>query len=935
MKRILKFLRMTTWHCTTCLGTALLWTVWLVLAALLFIQGTIAASRELALPAWARTQIENRLARMGIRGSFGPTVLDTSGRIWVRELKILHPTLDEPLLDAASVFVRFDPRWISVGRFEPLEIEIEGATFWLPSMHSPTGRSEPTFRDISLHATSEGSTLSVSGLSAQLGNLAISAHGQLVLLRKPRSLQRTGIDDLWREGISAYLRQMRQVQLSMEWLQRFDDARVNVELRKSPEKDLFGSADVEFTASHFRIPEKWTRGHGGPASAQEMTLHTSLPLGGGASREIHIAGTASRVQGTEGCFADDTDAMLVARLDPHSGGVTPLTLKARIATLFFAPWSANAVGLESRFPGLDTTLTARIGGEPWRVESRSLDLQRGRVNLRLDAGVSPKIVEWAGEALKRPIQKELTLKSNLRLLADAAMDDGWKLQRCNGEISVDSVIAHNVALDRAGAKFEMSGTSLRFSEIMLKQGPSLAEGSYWMDTDSRDFRILLDGRLRPEGIDGWFHAWWPDFWKNFDFSKSVPSASVDVRGQWGRNSDLSVFVSVENGPTAIHGVWFDAARTRLFVRPYFYDSLFFRVDQGDRTARGSFARTVNGEKKAWSKLEFDATSNVALAEAARVIGIEGLGIVEPFAFSQPPQLRVYGHLDGPGAPQGEHRDVSFALYAAGPGSYFEFPLKDISVSGTIKDDHIVLDPFATGFAQGTAEGRIHLSGKENERRLGIDLRVKNAALGEAIQTLEEFSAKRANREIPKESKLQKQIAAGRIDVALSADGMFENLLSYQGQGNAQLTGADLAEINLFGVLSQVLKGTLFNFTTLKLDAMQANFTIHGSKLSFSQIHVSGPRAVIEAKGDYLLDRKALDVKAKLYPFGRGDFTLSNAVGFVLSPLSEVLEFKLTGKLEDPNWSFVYGPSNFLRSLRGGDSKPADSPLPPEGGPQRK
>ena len=929
MKRVLKLLRVTTWYCATCLSTALLWTFWLALVVLFLIQGTIATSRELALPAWARSQIEIRLARIGIRGSFGPTVLDTSGRIWVRDLRILHPTLAEPLLDAKSVFVRFDPRWLSVGRFEPLEVEVEGARLWLPSMHSPTGRAEQTFRDISLHLASEGSTLTISGFYAQFGNLAIATHGKLNLPRKPRSLQRTGIGDLWRDGIQIYLRQMRQVQPSLAWLEHFDDARLNVVLREGSTKVLFGTAEVDFTSSHFRIPENWTRSVGGSASLEGLTVQTLIPIGGDGAKDIQIACAADRVQDVEGRFAHDTDALLVAKLDRNFTRLTPLALKARIAKLAAATWSADAVGLETKFPSLDTSITARIGGEPWRVDIRSLDTNKGHVDLRLDARVSPQIVEWAGGILKRYLEKELTLTSNPRLLAEIALDKGWKLQRCHGRISADSVIAHKVALDQASATFELAGTSLRFDDIILKQGPSIAKGSYWMDTDTMDFRFLLDGQLRPEGISGWFHDWWPTFWENFDFTKSVPSASVDIQGRWGRNADLSVFVAVENGPTAIHGIWFDQARTRLLVRPHFYDALYFRVNQGDRTAYGKFARAVNWEKKLWSRLEFDATSNVDLADAARMIGIEGLGIVEPFSFSHPPQLRLHGHLDGPGGPNGEHRDVSLAFYAAGAGSYYEFPLEDVSVSGTIKDDDIVLDPFATGFAKGTAEGRFHLSGKEGSRRLGFDLRVKNAGLGDAIRTLEEFSAKRAKRDIPKESKLQKQIAAGRIDVAISADGMFDNLLSYQGQGNAQLTGADLAEINLFGVLSQVLKRTLFNFTTLKLDALQANFTIQGPRLDFSQIRVTGPRALIDAKGDYLLDRSALDVKAKLFPFGQDNFILSNAVGLVLSPLSQVLEFKLTGRLDNPNWSFVYGPSSLLRALRGEESSPPDSPLPPE------
>ena len=45
---------------------------------------------------------------------------------------------------------------------------------------------------------------------------------------------------------------------------------------------------------------------------------------------------------------------------------------------------------------------------------------------------------------------------------------------------------------------------------------------------------------------------------------------------------------------------------------------------------------------------------------------------------------------------------------------------------------------------------------------------------------------------------------------------------------------------------------------------------------------------------------------------------------MLTPLSNALEVKLTGTLVKPEWSFVIGPTNFLRSLSGGDS---DSKLP--------
>lgn len=926
MRRILQHSWATTWFCTRCVATVVLWTVWLALAALLAFQLTIAASRELTLPSWARIHIEQHLAQRGLRVSLGPTKLDTSGRILASDVTLLHPTLNEPLLEAPTVYVRFDPRWLAAGHLEPLEVEMEGVTLWLPSLHSPTGRREAAFKDVAANFRPDGSDLDVARFSARLGSLEFTARGRLKLPPRPPGARRQTFKEQWDAGIRGYLRGVQQAYAALQWIDRFEAPHLHVDL--NPAEGMLASGDVEFTASRFLLPEAWSQKLKGSVTLQGLVARTTLPIGSSLPTVLQIKAAIAHLRAPADRSADNIDIALTAAFDPASFRLTPRELKSRVGVVSSSPWTAQALSLETPLPSVKPTLNALIAGEPWTLGVRDLDPTAGKTSLSLDGRLSPLVLDWVGATVKRPLSEYLTLLSTPRLTADIELADGWKLREAKGHLAADAVVARRVELDQASADFAFAGNSLAFTDIVLKQGGSLARGSYTMDTTSRDFRFLLEGKLQPTGINGWFREWWPNFWQNFDFSRSTPTASVDIRGRWGRNTDLSVFVAAENAATALRGIWFDRARTRIFVRPYFYEALYFQVHQEARFAHGSFARKMNVEDNIWSEMDFDAFSSLDLADGARVIGIEGLGIVEPFHFSQPPQLRLSGHLDGPGSPKGEHRDVNIAFYAAGPCSYYEFPLNDISVSGTLKDDDIILDPFVSGFAQGTAEGRVHLNGEGADRRLGFDLRLKNAGLGEAIRTLEEFGAKRNNREVPQESNLQQRIAAGRVDLAMSADGIFENLLSYQGQGNAQLTGADLGEVNLFGVLSQVLKRTLFNFSTLKLDTVQTNFTVQGPKLNFSEIRVTGPRAAIEAKGDYLLDHKTLDMKAKLYPFEESNFILSNAVGFVLTPLSEALEFKLTGQLDKPDWRFVYGPSNFFRALRGGNDKPTDAHPPP-------
>jgi hypothetical protein len=151
-----------------------------------------------------------------------------------------------------------------------------------------------------------------------------------------------------------------------------------------------------------------------------------------------------------------------------------------------------------------------------------------------------------------------------------------------------------------------------------------------------------------------------------------------------------------------------------------------------------------------------------------------------------------------------------------------------------------------------------------------------------------------------------------------------------------ITGAELGEINLLGILSSLLRPTIFNFTTLQLDTARANFSLVGRTLEFSELRLTGPRAAIEAQGGYRLDTKTLDFAAKIRPFDTSETFLGATFGAVLSPLSSVLEVKLGGALDQPSWSFVYGPTNLLRVLSGEGSRPTEpaasppaSPPPPQ------
>jgi hypothetical protein len=208
--------------------------------------------------------------------------------------------------------------------------------------------------------------------------------------------------------------------------------------------------------------------------------------------------------------------------------------------------------------------------------------------------------------------------------------------------------------------------------------------------------------------------------------------------------------------------------------------------------------------------------------------------------------------------------------------------------------------------------------------LGFDATLRQANLAAAITALEQFGAQRKGLPAPAQSTFLERKTDIQIDVALSAEGRLDDFFSFHGTGNAQLAGSELGQVPMLGLLSELLRFTSLRFTTAR-----ANFKIEGPVLNFSEVKVTGRNSAIDAHGAYALDTKTLDFNAKVFPFEESQGLLRGAVGFFLAPLSQFLELKLTGKIDHPAWSFLYGPSNFLRSM----AQPAETTEKPPKAPE--
>lgn len=897
------------------------WSFWLGLAAILGFQIYIAFTHRLEIPAWLLRAIEQRLESYSVNARFGRTSLDPTGSLFFEDVSLELPSFREPVITAGGVFVRLDPWALLSQEFKPREIRITGASCLVPAMLSSSGKADQLVRDFDLTLEPrQGGEIAIHALSARIASLSITARGTLYL---PEAPPRPEAPRVVAETIARrYTAACRQLLAAIEQLNAFENP--SAEVRLVPSESRAAIANVTLTARSFQFERPLA------ASASGLLAHAQFPLLGDAPTMVRVELTADELELPRAIRAQRVRTAVRGSFTPSRFRFEPASAELSAAQVEGEGIVATAFTghvTSTRATELHADVLTNAMNSPLAIQA-DVDFSAQTAAVRFAGDVAPAWLDVVSRRVGRDVRRFVDFARPIAAEnGEASFAPGWKFERLVARVETGPVNAYRVLIDAARGRVELTPRRFFADQAQARLGKNFARGSYEHLIPGQEFRFLLEGQLAPLDISGWFGPWWPNFFQTFDFPGGPPLASVDVAGRWTEGRRTTVFVYGDVNSPVIRGTRLDHVRTRLFIRPGFYDGLEVVGTLGDGLARGTFTYELDPATFEWRRFDFAGVSSLGLEPVGQLIGPISTDWLKPFRFERAPNVTISGRLERRAA-NDYHQDVQIALRSEGGFRFQDFPLERVSFNATLHDDEISIADVEAGFAGGTTTGRAKIQGRDAARRLNFDLALREASLGRAIVTLEEFIARRNGTAAPVPGKFIQEKNNVRLDLAGTAEGNFSDPFSYQGRGVADLKGPELGEVRMLGGLSEALRFTALRFTTAN-----ATFRIEGAKLVFPDVSITGDNSAIQAHGEYALDRKQLDFNAKLYPFQESGFVLKKILDVALSPLSNVFEVKLTGTLDKPSWGLVLGPTNFLRNLT--QSNREETPAKPEeasGGP---
>ncbi|HZP60126.1 MAG TPA: hypothetical protein VFB27_07345, partial [Opitutaceae bacterium] len=614
--------------CGDCAVHFALWTLWLLLGALLAFQLYLLAARQIPVPPFLLRAFESRLAASHLVVRFDRATFDPSGRIFAENIRLTSPSFAEPLFTARAVYVRLDPWALLAGHFDPREARVADAAFFVPAPLSPSGQAEALIRDCTVDLVPHERDLDLVQFSCRAGTLPVTAHG-VCRLPVNANAAATGILPLADLFAANYPRLSREFAGYVRELGALDDAQLHLEL--VPSETNGATVVATLGARAFSRETPWNL----QATGIHLSVRAPLLGNAGGAALLDLRAAALELPGRARAQA----VHLRIRGAAWPGRMRFVPRVAEFSAAVLEGSSLHAADCLVRctpgpLPRLHAAAALRLAGGPVGLDAE-LDLKTKSGEGRLEAALAPALLVPVGAWLHSDLPGLLQLTSPIGLQGSATFAAGWRFDRASFRFEAGPLVAQDVPLDSVSAKVDFHDHDLTVSDIALHQHENAAFGSYVMDTATRDYRFLLHGRLRPLDDAAWFAPSWSTFWKKFEFPAGPVAADVDVRGRWGSPMLTDVFVFADAVSPVARGVPLDRMRALLRWQPDRYDCREFFIAQGARTARGRFTRTVDLVKDTWRDMDFDGTSNLDPVAGARIIaGQEGEDFVAPFKFAQ-------------------------------------------------------------------------------------------------------------------------------------------------------------------------------------------------------------------------------------------------------------------------------------------------------------
>jgi hypothetical protein len=405
--------------------------------------------------------------------------------------------------------------------------------------------------------------------------------------------------------------------------------------------------------------------------------------------------------------------------------------------------------------------------------------------------------------------------------------------------------------------------------------------TYVEDTESHGF--FWEGRssidlmaLKPLFTESQFKA------MNLFHFNSPPVIAGNVWGIWHGEDSLGLRVVVDAKDFQFRGETIAEAHLPLAFTNEWLTSTEAVIRHEDQPVEVAQAWFNTREMRLYLT---NALARIDPGVVGRSIGPMTAEILEPYHFGKPPKVIVNGWLD---VTDTDQADMTFQV-EGGPFRYWRFNLDSVSAGVHWKGPSLSINDLHGQFYRGQIQGVLDA---DFTPRIGTDISYRIAITNTDMRPLMQDISNATNR---LEGTLSGELNISHLN---SSDWK-----SWQGNGRMNLKQGLIWDIPMFGIFSTVLNSVVPGIANSRAEEGNATFIITNSIISTKNLDIRASAMRLYYTGT--VDFEA-NVNARMEASLFRDWWLPGKVfGLALTPLTKLLEYKVTGTLGNPKSQPLY------------------------------
>lgn len=855
------------------------------------------AHNRIMLPDFVLARAHAWLEAHDLQSGWDAISVDLTGGLLVQGLELRHRN-GELVAQADAVFADLNLFTLLTGYGHLFEaVSARNFKLFKPAMFSATGMNEPMWQSPELHVERRGQQVLFQRFLWRDGNDKFSVVGTLYLPHLPQiarsddpettdvgRMQAVPWEGAWHR-LATVGRYRRQVQSGAEPLL----LEVNL--------NTFGT----FTAVHVRAfcSELLTRGlFGFQGSARRLFLDGRFLLDAQgwhpAPSQLSIATVRFAGLGMEPVSLNG----LVLHL-PAEDRLELTVASCNVLDLVPEALQLRVHAQDSQWSSFNVDLAAVLWEEPWSLSTVRLAADsRGPLDLDIRLPIEPLLLH---PLLDLPAVAEMvSLSQPLRLAGRIHLEQPLMDSRFSGFFGVEQLTVREAFFETARGRIAVDRHRVLVHQATaLNQLGQTAYGGYVQYFDPLDFRIFARGTLNPKVLDSLLEDWWHNIWRNMSMQGPPAFGDVDVFGRWGTDGLLQARVYARGEQALYREQSVRSVELELFHQRGFVEIPRLHAEaDGGGSFSGSLLWVFPREPEEPLHSFFDISSDLALPVLLAALGqdAQALDWVQP---GDRPNIQLSGHRresrgDSPDSDERLPQQVSITA-SAGQGEVQGVPFDNMELQLTMSGSALSSESIRLRLFGGEVAGSLQVSDYQD---VSATLQLRLAGEGLDYGAVAVWLGGNEN--------------TGSLAFTTELTGLRGQPETMTGFGSVSVAGADFGRIRMLGPLTRLLDGIGLNFSSFALNTATAGFQLlPGQLVQVPDLRIEGPSANIQAQGEVFLATKNLDFDVRVFLLDTPGFTLRSIVGLVLRPLSHVLELRVSGAVDEPNWRFRNNPFNFL------------------------